>query len=836
MRINMRKYKKQELCNCIKTLVEAHQKLDSVGTEVRNVLLPQCQEMAIQIGTEIENAEGAHTTAVSYLEQYCEEVYLLSMAQSKSEWKQHQRNIQMLLKQTEQSIHNDIVDSPAEIVFLPYKASMWDALDSVYRAAVQEQNGNVTVIPIPYYNINSEGEVLAVEYEGALFPQDIPITDFRDYDLAKMHPDVIFIHNPYDEYNRVTQVPQEYFSSTLINYTEHLVYIPYFVARGTEVKVDYCVMPAVRNAWRTFVQSETVREDYIEAGNDAERIVALGSPKFDMVIKMQENPPAMPEEWKSALEGRKIFLLNTHLNPIINEAEKTIDKLQQIFALFAEREDVALLWRPHPLSIQTAKSMNPRILDDYMKLIEEFKKIPNGVYDDSADVHRAIAISDAYIGNRSSLVTLYGLTGKPMYLLAVQCEHKIRIPERMKYLQFSYGIMHNNELWFPADNYNGLYKMDMDTKKIEFIADFDKDGTNLKKLYYRMFLHNDNLYLIPNRADSIAIYHMKRKEMEYIPLEFGEASDHIFYSAVQYENYIYVFPARGDAIVRLDLRDNTVEYFSDCCQDIKKDGTYLGLFGGAYQTANKYWITTPNVNCIIEFDLSNGLYQKHYLRESIHGTSDITGDDKYLYVLNFAGEVWQIDRETLEETLIWRYQGEHTIGAYNSIVYANHNVWLMPARENKMLKIDVRKQNAVEEKEFPDIYTMYSGKDMISKTGGYLVHDNKIIIYPASSKTMLTYDIVNDSWSDISLPVNRTCMINYAEHENCFLKKANIYSEHWTETEKFLNYVVSDIEMGIAERKEFFVQQQLNADGTCGEKIWQYIFRVLHREENNPNA
>lgn len=287
----MRNLKKKELMNCIDTLLKANGKVLKINSEGRVDFLTQCQEMAIMVGTEIDKMEGEDIITVSYLEQYCEEIYLMSVATDRGDLIQAQKRGQALLHQIKDSIRTDIPDSPAEVIFLPYKASMWDALDSVYRAAVADGTCNVTVVPIPYYNINPNGEVLAVEYEGNLFPADIPVADFRKIDLAKLHPDVIFIHNPYDEWNKVTQVPVEYFSSTLVNYTEHLAYIPYFVTKGDTIKDDYCYMPAVRNAWRTFVQSDAVRDCYIKNGADPKKIVAMGSPKFDMVLQMQEIRP-----------------------------------------------------------------------------------------------------------------------------------------------------------------------------------------------------------------------------------------------------------------------------------------------------------------------------------------------------------------------------------------------------------------------------------------------------------------------------------------------------------------------------------------------------------------
>lgn len=76
-----------------------------------------------------------------------------------------------------------------------------------------------------------------------------------------------------------------------------------------------------------------------------------------------------------------------------------------------------LLWRPHPLAIQTAQSMNPAAVEPYLTLVEEYKKQGFGIYDDSEDLHRAINIADVYYGDRSSVVELFRQQGKPIMIM-----------------------------------------------------------------------------------------------------------------------------------------------------------------------------------------------------------------------------------------------------------------------------------------------------------------------------------------------------------------------------------------------------------------------------------
>ena len=90
-----------------------------------------------------------------------------------------------------------------EMVFLPYKVSMWDSLESVWRAAYEDKDNCLAyVIPIPYCDRNPDGTAKEWHCERDLFPKDVPTLAWQEVDLKAMHPDVIFIHNPYDDCNQ----------------------------------------------------------------------------------------------------------------------------------------------------------------------------------------------------------------------------------------------------------------------------------------------------------------------------------------------------------------------------------------------------------------------------------------------------------------------------------------------------------------------------------------------------------------------------------------------------------------------------------------------------------
>ena len=91
--------------------------------------------------------------------------------------------------------------------------------------------------------------------------------------------------------------------------------------------------------------------------------------------------------------------------------------MQDVFQIFKDRqEDTALLWRPHPLIKATISSMRPQLWQEYEKLVDQYKMEGWGIYDDSADLDRAITLCDAYYGDGSSLVQLCQKAGKPVMI------------------------------------------------------------------------------------------------------------------------------------------------------------------------------------------------------------------------------------------------------------------------------------------------------------------------------------------------------------------------------------------------------------------------------------
>ncbi len=443
----MRKTQKQQIEDLLSLMKEAH---EQIRKYIRQGSIPQtmelledCQNSAITIGTLVENTEGEGHPTVALLEAYCEYIYwIYQMLEENSKEINADKIGKQLRKKlikVENSVKNDI-PTRTEVVFLPYKASMWDSLESVWKAADKDPNCDAYVVPIPYYDKNPDGSFREMHYEGGQYPDYVPIVWYQNYDFEKRRPDKIYIHNPYDERNYITSIHPSFYSKKLKEYTEELVYIPYFILGeidpNNQQAVDgikhFCVVPGVINADKVVVQSEDMRQAYIKVltgtyGEETreywtQKILGSGSPKVDKVLNTRKEDLTIPEEWLRIIRKpdgswKKIVFYNTGLGALLQQNEKMLVKIQDVLRVFWEnRDEVALLWRPHPLIKATIESMRPQLWERYRGIVEQYRKENWGIYDDTADMDRAIVLSDAYYGDASSVVQLYRKTGKPMML------------------------------------------------------------------------------------------------------------------------------------------------------------------------------------------------------------------------------------------------------------------------------------------------------------------------------------------------------------------------------------------------------------------------------------
>ncbi len=193
------------------------------------------------------------------------------------------------------------------VLFLPSLYSHWDTMRGVFEEARKDKKMECFVMPIPYYFKDGLGNCSPAQWDFDLYENEFGknspyLLDFRNFDLEALHPDAVFINEPYDEYNLSFMVEPSFFSKKLKHYTKQLFYIPWFVTSEIDIEnpedgkaivnaENYIVMPALVHADYAILQSEMIVKLYRgilekESGKEyakywEEKLLPLGIPLSD---------------------------------------------------------------------------------------------------------------------------------------------------------------------------------------------------------------------------------------------------------------------------------------------------------------------------------------------------------------------------------------------------------------------------------------------------------------------------------------------------------------------------------------------------------------------------
>lgn len=316
------------------------------------------------------------------------------------------------------------------VLFLPYKYSMWDSFESIFEAAKEDENCETYVMPIPYYDKDQEGNLTEIHDESGSYPDDVGIISWQDNQVDEIDPDVIFIHNPYDGNNWVTSIHPKYYTNKLVCKDRVVIYVPYYVSYTDDEGISVFMGSAGYYTDYVIVQSEWYKEKFElemlkhNILNDGNKFIVLGNPKYDKIRSLNKYEYPLKDDWKEKLfdeSNNKKFtiLLDTTLEILLKKREKMLDKIGDVIDFLEKRDDLALIWRPHPLIEPTLRDMCPELIPTYVKLVELFDRLDNCIFDDTNDMHTAIAWSDAFMGKYGSMIELYRVTKKPTIMLEI---------------------------------------------------------------------------------------------------------------------------------------------------------------------------------------------------------------------------------------------------------------------------------------------------------------------------------------------------------------------------------------------------------------------------------
>jgi CDP-glycerol glycerophosphotransferase (TagB/SpsB family) len=292
-----------------------------------------------------------------------------------------------------------------KVVFLPYYENTWDSLESVYEAFVKDPMFVTEIVIVPVKRNTTAG--FKHVYNDYLTPKGIPNTHYDSYNFESDQPDFVFYNNPYDGVN------YEKFASHVVKRNAGcMVYVPYYLycqfhldeSRIKKHVETVSELPGHNNADIIVAQCDSFYETLGKKSRNADKMVVLGNPKVDYIIKRKDNNDWVRyPQWEKIIKGKTVFMLNTHYSLLgIDRYNTDID---HIFNTVIEHTDTALIWRPHPQSFLMLSGIEKQGREDFnrwLKLPEMCERI---IIDQTENVMSAFMYSDALFTQFSSIMT-----------------------------------------------------------------------------------------------------------------------------------------------------------------------------------------------------------------------------------------------------------------------------------------------------------------------------------------------------------------------------------------------------------------------------------------------
>lgn len=847
----MRKYKLTRFLEMLDNFETIHEEIEKkVNTkdyQMAKSLLANCQESAILVGNAIEESEEEGFITVSYLEEYCEKIFEIfeNLSDGKKINFPVKAELNKVIGKVICSMRSDI-HVKREAVFLPYKASMWDSLESIYFAAKEDPDCDVYVIPIPYYDKDSEGKCTALHYEAGLMPESIPITKYDEYDFSAQRPDMIFIHNPYDDINLVTSVPSFFYSNNLKQYTDNLVYVPYFATTGA-ISAPYDNLPVYKHADFIVIQSDDYKKFFHESVSQ-DKLISFGSPKFDAVIRKCENPPDVPPEWKEKIydeagNKKKVYFYNTSLNGMFADPTAFLKKMQYVFDTFKKHTEVCLLWRPHPLLATSFDRIGADYRLEYEKIKQAYLEEDFGIYDTTPSIENTIANCDVYVGDSATSVTaLFGIVGKPLFILDNQISS---LPKDNDWIgsilypgfcQTTDGQYHDK---FALGPENTLYFSPNNDYHYEFYLKLSDES---EQQYQRAYEYGDKVYVFPSLKKHILVID-KNKNIRQIELQDLSGQIGAFAGLILDPNYAYICPNMYPALVRFDFETEEITYvngFRDF--NVHIDGNDR-FFAAKWTKDGKFYGLSRNGNQVMIFDAKTkqvevkevGLSQTYYM--AIFRNIE----NPEVWLLPLHGTVvtrWNIETNEIRrfdlniDGLESMHRRKHVLTdlyMFGSAAFVEDEVIFAPYWGNKFVKLNP---------ETGDVTEWFSPFDITFEDSSDYIKNYYVGIFIrdwAKPENYKYYNAIKREFYEINLQTKETKKIEYSYNCDDIFEHASGYGSN----SEYLKYCVKenvfntleDLIVDSISGKQFDKKEQIEAytkinaspEGDCGRRIYEFV-------------
>lgn len=427
-----------ELMNSLEAQVIENKLIESID------ILPECQQLAVDLGTFIENIKGENNhnvkEIVSCMEVYCEAIYgtykLLTDTYDVLKYNELADSVAASKNayETVKKAINERLLQKKVVLFITTGLKQWNGFKKLCQSSIEDEDNEVYGVLVPVVFKDFLGRAVFKNAElpsdGDFFPREMEVRIWNDIDVSLLQPDIIYIQDPYDGENPCLTIPPQFYSKNLKKYTDSLIYVPaFYVNEFCEQDVSdiynmkhYVTAPAVMYADYVLLQSENTKKMYMKklvefAGEETREAwdrKLQGTELYDN-IKLSANT----EENNKNLSDKKTILYCIGENELAKKGKASINEIEERLEIFGENSaSLRVKVCMYPPDKNVWKSTDNSVTQQITRMLEEYTQQEWCEICDinSAEWEDIAKESNAYYGSPSPLVHMFTTLHKPVMI------------------------------------------------------------------------------------------------------------------------------------------------------------------------------------------------------------------------------------------------------------------------------------------------------------------------------------------------------------------------------------------------------------------------------------
>ena len=541
---------------------------------------------------------------------------------------------------------------------------------------------------------------------------------------------------------------------------------------------------------------------------------------------------------------KKVYFYNTSIGGMLGDTEAFLKKLRYVFDTFKGRDDVCILWRPHPLLESTFDSMRPAYKAEYEQIKRYYIENDIGIFDDTPDMTDAIAWSDAYIGDAGTSVTsVFGVVGKPMFILSNQI-HSLPKEDSWRGQIVGTGFGYLEKDRFAITQGNKLYISEPYQYDYKYFCDLSEYTGGA--YYLAVYEINGKRYVCPRNAQDILVLNDKGIERKVELKKRNGSNSGAFFGAWSYEKYLILLPLNYPALVIYDIETDKIRYLEDNISVfVKNNERNEKVTGGSLLINGTLYISSPTDCSIYTLDIESGKSETIELHtQNNGGYIALVEKNSNIWMLPYKGQTilnWNPNNGTIQEYAgfpqdfecvhpVYKTQtDEYPLGGW---AFVGKTIYFTQSWGNMDIKLDIETGEfskwdvAIPNREYMEI----ASKEYFYTTGKYSLvwsidEKDRYKLYYYPERKLYNFDIEKNELKEIDIKFN---LDELKQHEDGFNDcsqwlKYCCCENAFNSLKDFLDGNITGKQFNREKQIRSYGEIAANNDGSCGQKVHEFI-------------